>query len=76
MPPPERTALLDVIAYPKQARSEMSQGVAFFNRFRDLVLSGFWSSQVGVEDLKYMGNTFVAEWKGCPPEATSKLGVR
>jgi hypothetical protein len=69
----EQAALLDLIAYPKQARAEMSQGVAFFNRFRDLVLSGFWSSKVGVEDLKYVGNTFVAEWRGCPPEVLAKL---
>ena len=72
----EQTALLDAIAYPKQATPEMSQGVAFFNRFRDLVLSGFWSSKVGVEDLGYKGNTFVAEWKGCPPEVLAKLGLR
>lgn len=63
---PEQTALLDEIAYPKRAVSEASQGVAFFSRFRDLVLSGFWSSQVGVEDLGYLGNRFVAEWRGCP----------
>jgi len=28
-----------------------------------------------VQDLRYIGNTFVAEWKGCPPEALAKLGV-
>lgn len=65
----DQTALLDQIAYPKKATPEMSQGVAFFNRFRDLVLSGFWSSKVGVEDLGYVGNAFVAEWKGCPVTA-------
>lgn len=69
----EQAALLDLIAYPKRAKPVMSQGVAFFNRFRDLVLSGFWSSKVGVEDLKYMGNRYVAEWRGCPPEVLAKL---
>ena len=43
-------------------------GVAFFTLFRDLVASGFWSSKMGVDDLRFMGNTFVAEWNGCPPE--------
>jgi hypothetical protein len=71
----ERTALLDDIAWPKKARAEMSQGVAFFNMFRDMTASGFWSSKIGVTDLDYQGNTFVAEWKGCPPEALQKLGV-
>ena len=75
-PETQRTAVLDDIAWPKQARPEMSQGVAFFNMFRDLTASGFWSSKMGVADLGYQGNTFVAEWKGCPPEAVQKLGVQ
>jgi gluconate 2-dehydrogenase gamma chain len=71
----ERAAILDDIAWPKKARAEMSQGVAFFNMFRDLTASGFWTSKMGITDLDYQGNTFVAEWKGCPPEALQKLGV-
>jgi len=71
---PEQTALLDEIAHPKRAAAEMSQGVAFFTRFRDLVLSGFWSSKVGVDDLGYLGNRFVAEWKGCPVSARKRAG--
>lgn len=71
---PEQTALLDGIAWPKRAAPELSQGVAFFSRFRDLVLSGFWSSQVGVEDLGYLGNRFVAEWTGCPVSAREGAG--
>ena len=71
----ERTAVLDDIAWPQRAKPEFSAGVAFFNSFRDLTASGFWSSKMGVEDLKYMGNTMVPEWKGCPPEALKKLGL-
>ena len=72
----ERTALLDDIAWPKKAKPQHAAGVAFFNSFRDLTASGFFSSKLGVQDLRYIGNTFVAEWKGCPPEALDKLGVR
>lgn len=71
----QRRAVLDEIAWPKKARPEMSQGVAFFNDFRDLTASGFFSSRMGVTDLQYLGNTVVAEWKGCPPAALAKLGV-
>lgn len=71
----ERTAILDDIAWPARARPEMSQGVAFFNRFRDLTASGFWSTRMGVEDLRFMGNRGMATWDGCPPEALAKLGV-
>ena len=74
--PSEQTAVLDDIAWPKKAKPEMSQGVAFFNMFRDMTASGFWSSKIGVADLDYRGNTFVREWAGCPPEALQKLGVQ
>lgn len=69
----QRGAILDDIAWPARARPEVSQGVAFFNRFRDLVATGFWSSRMGVEDLGYIGNTVNPGWDGCPPEAVRKL---
>jgi hypothetical protein len=72
----QRTAILDDIAFPRRARPEMSQGVAFFNYVRDLTAGGFWSSRVGVRDIGYMGNQFVAEWNGCPRAAMERLGVR
>ncbi|TDI35752.1 MAG: gluconate 2-dehydrogenase subunit 3 family protein [Acidobacteria bacterium] len=71
----ERTALLDEIAYPDRAAPELSHGVEFVNRFRDLVATGFFTSKMGFEDLDYRGNTFVTEWTGCPDEALRKLGV-
>ena len=72
----ERTAVLDDIAFPKRAKPEHSHGVAFFNMFRDLTASGFWSSKMGITDLQYQGNEFVASWRGCPDEALKKLGLR
>ena len=71
----ERRELLDDIAWPAKAKPELSQGVAFFNRFRDFTASGFFSSRMGAEDLRYMGNKVVPVWNGCPPEALAKLGL-
>jgi gluconate 2-dehydrogenase gamma chain len=71
----ERAAVLDDISWPQRATPEMSHGVAFFNSFRDLTATGFWTSKIGIADLRYMGNTLVAEWKGCPEEQLKKLGV-
>lgn len=73
--PAQRTAILDDIAWPARAPAALSQGVAFFNRFRNLVASGFWSSMMGVEDLRYMGNAVVPVWNGCPGPALRHLGV-
>lgn len=72
----ERTGLLDQIAWPAKAKPEMKEGVAFFNGFRNLTASGFWSSEMGVKDLRYQGNAVVPEWTGCPEAALRKLGVR
>ena len=73
--PEQRTAVLDDIAWPQRARPEFAHGVAFFNSFRDLTASGFWSSKMGVADLQYIGNTMLPEWNGCPPEALRKIGL-
>lgn len=70
----EQKQILDDIAYPDTARPEMSQGVAFFNNFRGLVLTGFFSSKMGVEDLQYMGNRPTV-WNGAPQEWLDRLGV-
>ena len=71
----QRRAVLDSIAWPAKARPEMSHGVAFFNRFRDLTASGFYSSAVGHADLRYEGNVARPEWPGCPHTALERLGV-
>jgi hypothetical protein len=74
----QRTEILDAIAWPERAKGNpaTSQGVAFFSSFRDLTASGFWSSKMGVEDLKYMGNVAYPNWDGCPPEALAHLGLK
>jgi len=71
----ERTAVLDDIAWPQRAKPEDSHGVRFFSSFRDLTATGFWTSKMGMEDLRYIGNRFVPEWKGCPDECMTHLGV-
>ncbi|MGH7602856.1 MAG: gluconate 2-dehydrogenase subunit 3 family protein [Gemmatimonadaceae bacterium] len=71
----QREQILTDIAWPARAPAAMSDGVAFFNRFRDMTSSGFWSSRVGVKDLRYIGSTSNPNWNGCPPEALAKLGV-
>jgi gluconate 2-dehydrogenase gamma chain len=71
----QRAAVLDDISWPQKVTPGMMPGVEFFNNFRNLTSTGFWTTKTGMEDLQYMGNTFVAEWKGCPDEVLQKLGV-
>jgi len=72
---PQRKQILDRIAYPAKAAPQDAHAVTFFNHLRDLVVSGFFSSKMGVKDLPYLGNTMVADWEGCPPEVLAKLGL-
>ena len=71
----ERRELLDAIAFPKRATTEMKPGVDFFNRFRNMTASGYYSSRIGIADLGYVGNRPVAKWDGTPPEVLRKLGL-
>lgn len=70
----QKKDMLDDIAYPDEAAPDMKAGVNFFNRFRDLVASGFWSSKIGIEDIGYMGNT-AYNWEGCSKEALKHLNL-
>ncbi len=70
----ERRQMLDDIAF-LPAKPGLAPAAAFFSSFRDLTASGFWTSKMGVADLKYTGNVFVPEWTGCPDAAMQKLGV-
>ena len=61
--------ILDLIAYRKNALGDatISQGIEFFAFLRRLTSDAFYSSEIGIKDLQYMGNTFLREFPGCPP---------
>lgn len=71
----QRRQVLDDISWPQRAKPEFSHGVAFFSSFRDLTASGFFSSQMGWKDVRYIGNVFNPNWNGCPEEVLHQLGV-
>jgi gluconate 2-dehydrogenase gamma chain len=72
----QQKQILDRIAWPERAVAEDRRWAAFFSKFRDLTLNGFYSSKIGIADLPYLGNTAVAEWKGCDPAVWAKLEER
>ena len=69
----QRIAMVDLIAYPEKALPENSQGVAFFNKMRDLTATGFFTSKIGIKDLDYKGNT-PNEWDGVPADVLQQYG--
>lgn len=63
----EQLALVDDIAYPEKAKPEMMPGVAFFSLVRNLTASGFFTSEMGMKDLGYVGNK-PNMWNGVPED--------
>jgi len=69
----EQIGIVDEIAYPEKAAPALAQGVSFFNKIRDLVTTGFYTAEIGVKDLGYMGNV-PNMWAGVPDEVLKQHG--
>lgn len=67
--PAQQTSMLDLIAFRKNALADttLSQGVEFFSFLRNLTADGYFTSEIGIRDLGYIGNTYLKEFPGCPP---------
>lgn len=67
--PEQQKEILDAIAYVKNAENDpsLSQGVEFFAFLREMTADGFFTSQIGIKYLGYIGNTYLLSFNGCPP---------
>jgi len=70
----QQIEMVTAIAYPKKAKPEMQQGVAFFNRMRDLTATGFFTIRIGFDDLGYVGNA-PNKWEGVPADVLKLYGM-
>lgn len=70
----QQIEMVDEIAYPKKAKPEMKQGVAFFNLMRNLTATGFYTSEIGGKDVGYMGNT-PNQWNGVPADVLKQYNL-
>ncbi len=71
----QQIQLIDLIAYPKEAKPQYSQGVKFFSLMRNLTMTGFYTSQMGINDIGYKGNT-PNNWEGVPQDVLDKYGLK
>ena len=72
--PHQQLQIVDDIAYPSRVKQGMTQGIAFFTLLRNLTASGFYTSEIGVKDIGYVGNTG-NRWEGVPPEVLNQYGL-
>jgi hypothetical protein len=67
----EQTIICDRIAFPGQTSPELVTGEKFFTRMRNLTLTGYYTSKIGIQDLGYKGNT-PNVWDGVPDDVLKK----
>jgi len=61
-----------------QQMSTIADAIAaepFFVRYRALTAGGFYTTPVGVKDLKYVGNVAMATFEGPTQDVLKKLGL-
>jgi gluconate 2-dehydrogenase gamma chain len=65
----QQKEILDLIAFRKNAdeHPRLRPGVEFFSTLRKFTADGFFTSEIGVKYLGYVGNTYLTEFPGCPP---------
>ena len=80
---PQQIEIVEDIAYPeikdaiaktgRKIKPGMEQGISFFSKMRDLVMTGFYTSEIGVKDLGYLGNV-PNQWNGVPDDVLKQYG--
>lgn len=63
----QQLGILDQIAYPDKLNPSTEQGGRFFREIRNLILTGYYTSEIGVNDLGFKGNT-ANVWDGVPAD--------
>ena len=54
--PVQQTAMLDLIAYRKNASPELDPGIQFFALCRRMVADAYYTTPIGYKDVGFMGN--------------------
>ena len=70
----QQIEMVDQIAYPAKAKPEMAFGVSFFNLMRNLTATGFYSTQIGWNDIGYVGNK-PNQWNGVPDDVLKQYNM-
>lgn len=65
----DQISIIDDIAYPDpdNEKPDMAAGIKFFNRMRNLTLTGYYTTKMGFDDLGYKGN-IPNTWDGVPDD--------
>jgi hypothetical protein len=65
--------ICDDVCSVDKAASGLRAGAKFFDKFRELVMGGFYSTPQGFKDIQYLGNVPLTRFDGPPPEVLEYL---
>jgi hypothetical protein len=69
----EKHRICDDICNPATASKHFERPARFFSRFRDLAMSGFYTTPEGMKDVGYTGNVPLQKFDGPPKAVLSHL---
>jgi hypothetical protein len=72
---PQKCAIADDICGKTAVKKEFKSAQNFFNRFRYLAASGYYTTPQGWKDIGYTGNVPTLNFDGPTPEALKHLGL-
>ena len=75
LPEPQKCAIADDICGKAAVKKEFKPAQNFFNRFRYLAASGYYTTPQGWKDIGYVGNVPTVNFDGPTPEALKHLGL-
>ena len=73
--PDQQQTICDPLRYEPDAPDDLKVQARFFDRFRDITSTGFWTTDEGMRDLGYMGNVPLPSFDGPPPQVLNALGL-
>ena len=71
----QKTAICDDICYTPKAKPEFQAAARFFSLVRNLVATGFYTTDAGMKDIGYIGNVPLAKWEMPPAAVLKQLGL-
>lgn len=70
----EQSEIVDTIAWPDKASSDLVDKARFFDRFRYIAVGAFYTTDAGMADIGYTGNVAIAgSYPGPSPAALEHL---
>jgi gluconate 2-dehydrogenase gamma chain len=66
--PAQQTELLDLVAFRRNETPELAPGIEFFTWVRRMTVDAFYTSEIGIKDIDYRGNSALGAYPA-PTEA-------